>query len=81
MNGTLRKQFDYFLAHHDELVRQFNGKVVVIVGERVEGAFDSELQALTAAQKTHKLGEFLLQRVTPGDEAYTQTFHSRVVFQ
>ena len=81
MNGTLKKQFEYFLSHRQELVEKYNGKVIVISGEKVEGAFDSEIQALVEAQKSHAMGEFLLQRVTPGDESFTQTFHSRVVFQ
>ena len=80
MNGYLSKQFNFFLKHRDELVEKYSGKVVVICDEKVEGAFDSELEALEHAQASHKLGEFLVQRVEKGAESYTQTFHSRVAF-
>ena len=80
MNGDLKKQFSYFLEHQAELVREYEGKVVVIFDEAVEGVYDTELEALAAAQKKHPLGSFLLQKVEPGAESYTQTFHSRVAF-
>lgn len=44
------------------------------------GAYDDELTAVTETQKQHKLGVFLVQRVSPGDTAYSQTVHSRAVF-
>ncbi len=79
-NNNLKKQFAYFLAHHDELVQKYNGKVVVICDEMVDGAFDSELDALTQAQRKHPMGTFIVQKVAPGEESYTQVFHSRVSF-
>lgn len=80
MNGYLEKQFKYFLDHQSELVQQFNGKVVIIANEKVEGPFDSELEALASAKVKHKLGEFLVQKIEPGADSYTQTFRSRVAF-
>lgn len=81
MNGNLRKQFAFFLAHQEEIVREHNGKVVVIADEKVEGEYPDELRAMESATKRHQPGEFLIQRVAPGAESVTQTFHSRVAFQ
>lgn len=78
MNGDLRKDFEFFLSHHDELVKKYNGKVVVIFDQQVDGVFNDELEALEGAKKKHALGTFLVQRVEPGSDSYTQTFHSRV---
>lgn len=36
--------------------------------------------AVSETKKAHELGTFLVQKVAPGTEAYTQTFHSRVAF-
>lgn len=80
MNDTLRKQFEYFLKNQSELVKLYNGKVVVIHDEQVDGVYDSELEAVTDAAKKYAMGTFLVQRVEPGHDAYTQVFHSRVAF-
>lgn len=79
--SPLKKEFDYYLAHQSELVEKYNGKFVVIKDGQVIGAYDKELTAIAEAQKLgHKAGTFLVQFVSPGDTAYKQTFHSRVVF-
>ena len=80
MSSPLRPEFDWYLAHQSELVAQYNGKFVVIKGERVLGAYASELEAVSTTVKAHELGTFLVQLVSLGSDAYTQTFHSRVAF-
>jgi len=37
----LGKEFDYYIAHQDELVKKYNGKVLVIKGEQVMKALNS----------------------------------------
>jgi hypothetical protein len=80
MESPLRKEFQYYLDHQKELVEQFNGKHIVIKDCVVVGAYDNELAAVNDA-KNHDLkpGTFLVQFVSPGDRAYKQTFHSRVI--
>ena len=76
----LAKEFDYYLAHQDELVEQYDGKVVVIKDGKVLGAYDSLIKAVTATEKAgQELGTFLVQPVSPGSDAYTHTHHSRVL--
>lgn len=82
MSSELRREFEFYLAHQEEMVEQYDGRVIALKGGRVLGVYDSELAAVTELQKSHALGTFLVQRVTPGDSAYTQTFYSpRAVFQ
>ena len=76
--AALREEFDFYIAHQDELVRQYNGKYLVIKDKQVKGAFDTELDAYKMASKEYEAGSFLIQRCTPGEEAYSQTFCSRV---
>ncbi len=76
----LDREFAYYREHQEELVRQYEGKYLVIVGETVISAHESELDAYESAKATNPLGTFLIQHCLPGQDSYTQTFHSRVAF-
>ena len=80
MESSLNKEFDYYLANQDSLVKLYNGKFVVIKDSRITGAYSTLAIALEEGQKVHDLGTFLVQKVEPGTGAYSQTFHSRVSF-
>lgn len=77
-DSYLQKQLEYFKVHQDELVKKYEGKFLVIKDEKVQGVYNSEMEAYTDAKKKLELGTFLIQRCLPGEESYTQTFHSRV---
>ena len=81
MNNQLKKEFEYYLAHQDEMVKRFDGRYVVIKDGEVLGAYDDEMRALAETQRSHRLGTFLVQRVSKGKREYSQTFHSGVVFR
>ena len=74
----LAKEFQFYLDNQDELVHQYEGRIIVIKEGQVLGDYDSDAAAISATRKAHQLGTFLVQRVSAGQEAYTQTFHSRV---
>jgi Family of unknown function (DUF5678) len=80
MASPLQQEFEYFLANQQEFVKQYNGKFIVIKDRKVIGSYDDQISAINETQKLHKVGTFLVQKVVPGDTAYTQTFHSRVSF-
>lgn len=80
LNNMLVREFEYYLENQQELVRQYNGKYIVIIGETVVGSYEKQDQALFETQKEYELGTFLIQKCSIGSEDYTQTFHSRVVF-
>lgn len=69
-------ELSYFIAHQDELVAAHRGKVLVIVGEKVEGVFPNTLQAYVTAQKMFKPGTFMIQPCEPGPSAYTVLINS-----
>ncbi len=79
-NASLQKELEYFKAHQKELVVQHEGKFLVIKDQQVQGVYDTEMEAYTDAQNKFELGTFLIQQCVPGQEGYTQTFHSRVTF-
>lgn len=80
MNGSLKADFEWFLEHQPELVTRYNGRYVVIKDRAVLGAYDTDIEAVTKTSAEHEVGTFIVQKVTPGSDAYTQSFHSRVVF-
>lgn len=61
----------YFKAHQDELVSQYNGKVLTIKDQSVLAAHDDALRAYLAAKEANLLGSVMLQLCKPGPEAYT----------
>jgi hypothetical protein len=80
MVKLLEKEFKYYLDNQDELVKEYNGKFIVIHGIKVVGAYESELEAIKETSKKYKPGTFLVQKCEPGNSSYTQTYHSRVAF-
>jgi len=80
MDGSLKKDFEYYIANQTELLKQYRGKFIVIKNCKVIGAYDSELEAVNKTSKEHLLGTFLVQKCEPGTESYTQTYHSRAAF-
>lgn len=77
----LEKEFEYYVNHQDELVKSYAGKFIVIKNEKVIGVYDSEIEAYTDMVKKEDVGTFLIQECQPGNESYTQTFRTRVVFR
>lgn len=78
--NMLEKEFEFYLKHQEELVKKYNGKVLVIKDEKVINVFENELDAINETSKTYEIGTFLVHRCEPGEQNYTMTFHSRVMF-
>lgn len=76
----LEKNFKYYLAHQDELVPLYNGKYVMIVNEKVVGAYNSLYEACYNGEDKYGPGNFLVQLCTPGDSEYTIRYHSTPYF-
>ncbi|MFH1170403.1 MAG: hypothetical protein V1704_02495 [Candidatus Vogelbacteria bacterium] len=80
IDNYLQKQLGYFKSRQDELVKKYEGKFLVIRDQEIQGIYDTEIDAYTNAKEKFELGTFLIQQCLPGQESYTQTFHSRVAF-
>ena len=76
----LEKEFKYYIENQKELVQKYEGKYIVIRGEKVVGSYNTEAEAYGKSIKKYELGTFMIQLCSPGKESYTHTFHSRVVF-
>ena len=60
--AALEKERKYLDSHKDELLKQYGGKVLVISGEQVTGAFDTIEEALQGAVTQHGLKSVLIRR-------------------
>ncbi len=76
----LEDEFQFYLDNQDELVKKYNGRFIVIKGEKVVGDYSSEIEAYNKSVAAYELGTFLIQECRPGEESYTQTFRTRVTF-
>lgn len=78
MDKTLAEEFDFYRKNQEALVREYEGKFVVIKGKKVLGVYSTEIEAYVEGQKISELGTFLIQKVEKGAGNYSQTFYSRV---
>lgn len=76
--GHLDRELALFKERQLQFARDHYGKLVVIVGDAIEGYYDSELEAYTAARAKFGVRPFLIRRCVPPDEEVRHTFHSRV---
>ena len=76
----LEKEFQYYIDNQEKLLKTYNGRFIAIVGKQIVGDYDSFEQAIDETMKEHELRNFLIKECSEGEKAYTQTFHSRVVF-
>ena len=77
----LDKELQYYIDNQAELVKKYNGKFLVIKDQSVIGIYNTEIEAYTETVKEQELGTFLIQECEPGDENYTQTFRTRIIFR
>jgi hypothetical protein len=78
--ANLRDEFQWYLDHQEDLVQKFNGRTIVIKDQEVVGVYDTDKEAYDDATKKFEIGTFLIQKCTPGERDYSQTFHSRAIF-
>ena len=74
------KEFQYYIDHQKDLVEKYQNKFIVIIGEEVIGVYDTLFQSIEETEKNHEPGSFFIQECLPGEDNYTITYHSRVVY-
>ncbi|MDO9577210.1 MAG: hypothetical protein Q7J16_04945 [Candidatus Cloacimonadales bacterium] len=70
----LEKEFAFFTANRSQLIEEYNGKFIVIVGEEVKGSFESKLDALKEGVDKFGLGKFFIEFCTKDENFYNWTF-------
>ncbi len=81
MEDKLYTDFLYFVKSHDDLYTKYPNKFIVIQNEHVlieDSTFEGALKR--AVDSGLKVGTFIIQLCSSGEEGYTVKFHSRVKF-
>lgn len=73
--------FKWFVKNYKSLFSQYPNMHIVIKAQKVVCTGKTFEEALNEAiSKGLELGSFIIQECTKGEESYTQSFSSRVVF-
>ena len=72
----LKKNLEWYIENQQQLAKEYNGKVLLIVDQHLIDSFDSMEDAYEAAQKSYEPGTFTLQPCSPDSDSYTMTFYS-----
>jgi len=79
--NPLRAEFEWYLDNQEDLLRRFEGRVLIIKEQALVGDYETDAEAVMAARREYEMGTFLVQRCSYGSADYTQRFHSRVSFR
>lgn len=77
---SLEQEFEFYKQNQKNLLNSYEGKFLVVKDLEVKGAYGSQIEAYEEGKKQFELGTFLIQQCLPGEDSYTQTYHSRVIF-
>ena len=72
----LKKNLEWYIANQQDLSSKYNGKILLIVDQKLIAAFDSKNDAYATAIKTYTLGTFTLQPCSPDTDSYTLMLYS-----
>jgi hypothetical protein len=75
----LENEFKYYREHQDELVKEYNGRIIVIVNGKVVGIYGSKIDAYLDSVKEYNPGTFLIIECTPGPDSYAINQRSRII--
>jgi hypothetical protein len=73
---SLKKNLDWYIANQQELSKAYNGKVLLIVDQKLVEVFDSMQAAYHFAVERYKPDTFTLQPCSPDADSYTLTLYS-----
>jgi hypothetical protein len=71
--------FDYYLENQPGFVEKYNGKSIILKDFQVVGVYDSDWDAAQFAMEKFPRESYIVQRVSPGIEAYTVIVASNFV--
>jgi hypothetical protein len=76
-----KSQLEMYIERQEELLKDFNGKIIAVKDGQCLGAFENKLDAYRdMVAKGYKEGEYMIVRCTPGNSEYTSYFANWFVF-
>ena len=80
-NDILKKNYDFYIRNHKEIVSKYLNKFIVIKEEKIVDSYDTFEEAARESAKKYELGTFIIQECSQDLDETTQAFHSRVLVQ
>jgi hypothetical protein len=75
----LEKEYAFYSEHRAELIKRYQGRFLVIKGDKILGDYATQEEALATALKDNAPGTFMIQECTE-DADQVMRFSSRVTF-
>jgi len=72
----LKKNLDWYIANQKQLAEKYNGKVLLIVDQKIVKAFDDMAEAYAEASKHYAPETFTLQECSSDSDSYTLVLYS-----
>lgn len=79
-NDMLKNNYDYYLANHNEIIKKYLNKFIIIKDKEIVDAYDTFEEAVEESSKKYELGTFIIQKCSENIGEDTQIFHSRVIY-
>ncbi|MES2386808.1 MAG: hypothetical protein V4543_02300 [Bacteroidota bacterium] len=77
----LKKEYNWYLDNQDELLKRYNGRELVIKGQKVRKDFPNLTDALLWGNKNFEPGTFIIQLCEPEPEPRQHTELKLVSFR
>ncbi|MEK7258064.1 MAG: hypothetical protein AAB316_25120 [Bacteroidota bacterium] len=61
-------QYRWYRQHQDELVKRYNGRILVIADQKIIGDYSSRDEAFRQAMKSYNPGTFMVRHCMPREE-------------
>lgn len=71
-----QQDFDYFVAHYEELYEKYGHKFIAIRNRTVLAVYDDEVSAIHETAKEYPLGSFIVQECNGDESGYTNYISS-----
>lgn len=72
----LQIEFDWYLKNQEHLLKDYDGRILMIKGEEVIKDFGTMNEAFIYASEQEVLGKVMIQKCSPGNKDYTVTIHT-----
>ncbi len=74
------EDFEFFISNHDDLLKKFRNKYLVILNQSVVLSADSMQEAISMAiDKGLNDGDYIIQLCSNGDSAYSTSFCTQII--
>lgn len=71
-----QKDFEYFIAHYQELFEKYGHKFIAIQNQNILGVYDDEITAINETSEKYPLGSFIVQECNGDESGYTNYISS-----